>query len=467
MILSKPQIILSVCILFLNTHLLGMECKKSDIEIIKEIEKMVKNKEISKILAYEKAIQNTQTHEIFKLEFYHEISQLIIKQNIYKALEFIKTYSSILKSKKSNNFFKERLEEIIKCLELAPAHSKYIYCLINDIVSKNKYFKINNKHFQCIKENRQKKYIKKKGHTKHLTNLTRIVKFLKAYKTYKSDGSERLITIPTTEDNPPRVRWVSHPLIIETIKEKIRNLHKEDINIPITNGKRLIHYIASIMPDDIPILLKKGADPNLKDYKGLIPVHIIIFYLINKPHKKIYRPDCKNYMSILGQLLEKTDPNIKIKAIRHTNLSFECRYKNMVGKTLWQIAMPYPEIMDLLIKKCDPNQHDKQTGLAALHQIISYQDCCSKQKIAVIKKILKSNAKKANLNLPDKTLLFTPLHYAVINQEIEITKLLVSHKAKKNEKSIFQETPKKILERLHKNKLIEEEICKKFFQVIK
>jgi len=465
MSLSKSKLSLSTWILYLSTPIWSMNSEY--FEIYTKTNSIIKNKGIISAFAYTKEINNQDSYDICTFALYEEICQLISDQDIYKALEFIETYSHILKSKRSNEFFKKHLGEInmSKCEN----NSKYIYSLINDFVSKKKTIKIIRKLIQRPDVILKKEYhieTKRKTKLKNLLALNEIVNFLKAHKAYKSTGLARSIAISTKKSKTPKIRWASDPLVLETIHKKLKAVTPEMINLPIANEKRLIHYVASILPDMIPSLLKKNADPNLKDYKNLIPAHIIMFYLINKPHKKTYRPDCKNYMKIFEQLLEKTDPNIKVKAIRHTTAVLGCRYQDLVSKTLWQLAIPYPKIMDLLIKKCDPNQCDKQTGLAALHQIISTKVYSSEEKTAAVKKILENSKKKINPNLQDKKLLFTPLHYAVIHQEIEIAKILVNHKAKKNEKNIFKETPKKILDRLHKNKLIEEKISKTLFQVI-
>jgi len=177
----------------------------------------------------------------------------------------------------------------------------------------------------------------------------RLVRALKDYKRAVCKGIQRQWPLyqkdPITKTTHTTFVYSIDKLFIDSIKKGIKAIPEEVIDITTNNEKRLIHYVAEILPEMLPVVLEKNANPNAKDYKNLTAAHILLYYLLHdETNKLIIKVGRKNIIKQLEQLLQKgVDPNIKIKEVRH-----DCKYATMVGKTLFEIAKDNREITSIL-----------------------------------------------------------------------------------------------------------------------
>ncbi|MBA3602200.1 MAG: ankyrin repeat domain-containing protein [Parachlamydiaceae bacterium] len=214
---------------------------------------------------------------------------------------------------------------------------------------------------------------------------------------------------------------------VNVIKELLKRLTIEDINAKNIEGLTYLHIIScqdfedeDVRDELVKILIDKGADANIANDEGELPLHKAVKLCFNSLK---YGPSI-NFL----QILAKNTININsIDSNGKTALTYavsQCNFK----------------LVQFLIKKgADVNVKLNFNGRSLLHFSVQ-----SQSNSRIMKLLLQQcNDLPTQINVQDENG-WTPLHHATFNLNVEMVKLLTDYEANANMLSFYFEKPKKL-----------------------
>ncbi|APR98290.1 ankyrin repeat domain-containing protein [Wolbachia endosymbiont of Folsomia candida] len=195
--------------------------------------------------------------------------------------------------------------------------------------------------------------------------------------------------------------------------------NKDDPNLKfVLNLKRgesastVLHYVADWNAEAVDLLLKAGADPNIRDGNGKSAIECVI--------DSAYRDytNIKDYVYIIELLVNAgADPNARGQ---NGKSAIECVIDS--AHEDWANIYYYPYIIESLIKAgADPNA--QSFGKTVLELVIDATDYSNKDQCIKVAKLLIK--KGADVNLRDELFGRTLLHHAAANGRENIVELLL------------------------------------------
>lgn len=257
------------------------------------------------------------------------------------------------------------------------------------------------------------------------------------------------------------------------------NTHKDDFHDKIKHINMLFDFLKSNNDAEFITYLSKlsinDVDVNIKDDQGnylvflavmmnrskilkmLIDYGAQIDVLDSEGYSIMYYPIKFNYLEIIHLLIESNKKVVGISlvniidargnvplfyAIRHRNIEIlrelllngaNANYRNNDFVTALQLAVlkKNVDIVKILIKYVKNIDVKNSLGSTALHNACNFQ-------LTEITKILMDNG--ADQNIPETEYDFYPIFYPVVQNNIEITKLLINYEANPNNQDYIGNT---------------------------
>jgi len=217
----------------------------------------------------------------------------------------------------------------------------------------------------------------------------------------------------------------------ESFLDFLTNLTTDDVDINVKNEND--HYliqIAIIVNNDIIVkkLLERGARIDIFDTEG----HSILYYPIKFNYQKIFDIILEHAANVIGfsivNIRDKRDIVPLFYAIRYNNQNAiqelinknaDVNYINSKGISVLYLAIWKKDfyIVKMIIKYVKNINNRYIDGTTALHL------ACNFQLLPVVKLLLEYHADQ---NIADYENDLTPLFYAVINDNLEISQLLIN-----------------------------------------
>ena len=213
-------------------------------------------------------------------------------------------------------------------------------------------------------------------------------------------------------------------------ENKINDLTKEGSNSLLTSAKEGKLNI-------VKLLISRGAEINVRCLKGLTPFlyaaineHIpVMEYLLKSNSISIDETQREGQTALhLATLNDKKDAIIWL-----LNNKANLNIKDQLGKTAFLIAAEknLNFIAKLLLEGSDINTQEKTRGWSALHF------ACDNKNVALVKLIM---SKKIDIDAVSTDDHSTPLHLAVINNCLEVVKVLIDNNADTHIRTFNEET---------------------------